>query len=119
MTMVKVVWTAGIAGLFAVGFFVGTLNLPTALDYVLVEVVAIYLAFQAGLPISSSPRHHTPEKFLHRLELFLALLGAAFAGVIVGRVLPLAFLISGPVGLVGLVLVAFAYWQGSRPRATF
>jgi hypothetical protein len=48
------------------------------------------------------------RRFLDRVKHFCALLGPAFGGVILGHFLPLPLLISGPVGLVGLVLVAWA-----------
>jgi len=111
----KLVWAAGIGGLFALGLAAGAV-IPSPLFAFVMIVLLILCGPALGLVVGMQPRRYSPDTRRGRVMLYAAFLVAAVAGAIPGVLLPLGIALWLPLGLVGVALLAFTFKVGSTPR---
>jgi hypothetical protein len=111
----KLVWASGIAGFFAVGLAAGAVIPSPILAFVLLALLLLG-GPALGLVPGMRPRLFAPLTRMGRAKLYAAFLVAVSAGAILGVMFQWGVTAWLSFGLIGLVLLAFAFKVGSTPR---
>jgi hypothetical protein len=114
--MRRLVWGAGIAGFFLFGLAAGDMVPGQLLALVLLAAWLLCGAALGLFPIMT-PRRYSPDTRLARAKLYGAFAVAALAGAILGVLVRPGLVVSIPLGMIALALLAFVFKWGAIPRS--